>query len=71
MSGSIEIGSQYHFQMETHAALVWPIENGQFEVRCPSQFQSFLQIGVAKALDVPLNKINTEVRTCMSVRVGV
>lgn len=61
VTGSLEIGSQYHFAMETQSCLVWPIENGQFEVRSPSQFQSWVQMGVAKALDIPLNKVNTEV----------
>ena len=39
VSGALEVGSQYHFQMETQSCLIWPIENGQFEVRCPTQFQ--------------------------------
>ena len=35
----MNIGSQYHYTMETNAVLVKPIENGEINVYCGAQFK--------------------------------
>ena len=57
----MNIGSQYHYTMETNAVLVKPIENGEINVYCGAQFMVFIQDGIRKVTGMPNNKINVYV----------
>ena len=61
LSGALKVGSQYHFHLETQSCLVTPSEDGQYEIRCASQWQSMVQRGISRALNIPMNKINTKI----------
>lgn len=62
ITGEFEIGSQYHFHLETQTCLVRPIEEGQFEVNCSTQWIDKTQEIIAKALGIPLNLVDMKVR---------
>ena len=63
IEGEVDIGSQYHYFMETQSALVRPIENGEFDVFVSSQFPLFIQDGLARIMNAPFNKFNVHVST--------
>ena len=44
VEGSLNIGSQHHFYMETHSTLVRPAEEGQFEVVSSTQHMDGCQV---------------------------
>ena len=62
MSGEVEVGSQYHFYMETHTCLARPMEEGQMDLVSSTQHMDGVHFTVAKALNVDHNKINISVR---------
>ena len=62
VSGEFEVGSQYHFHMETQRCLVRPREEGEYDVLSAKQWIGQTQLVVAKALGIPMNKINMRVR---------
>eukprot|EP00095_Tigriopus_kingsejongensis_P005797 maker-scaffold88_size394946-snap-gene-2.26 protein:Tk05797 transcript:maker-scaffold88_size394946-snap-gene-2.26-mRNA-1 annotation:"hypothetical protein DAPPUDRAFT_313254" len=62
IAGKFEIGSQYHFHLETQTCAVRPIEEGQFEVYSSTQWISVTQSAIAKALGVSLNALDMKVR---------
>ena len=63
VTGELEIGSQYHFHMETQSCVVSPDEDGQYLVQSASQWQTIVQESVSHTLGVDLNKIDTKVKT--------
>jgi len=60
--GEIEIGSQYHFYMETQSVLVKPIENSEFDVFSSTQWMSFVQEALSTVMALPYSKFNIQVR---------
>ena len=61
VSGEFEIGSQYHFHMETQSCIVTPKEDGQFEVFSATQWMDNVQHTISGALGIPDNKIDVQV----------
>lgn len=62
-SGTTKIGGQEHFYLETNAALAIPhVEDGSMEVYCSTQNLMENQIYVARALGVPMSRVNMRVR---------
>ncbi len=62
VSGTFEVGAQYHFHMETQTCAVRPIENGQFDVYSSCQGTDAVQQTVAAALGLDNNKIDVTTR---------
>ena len=60
--GEIQMGSQYHFHMETQSVLIRPLENGEYDVYATSQNTKKLQRVFSEVLGIPANKINVVVR---------
>ncbi|KAI1340311.1 xanthine dehydrogenase [Xylariaceae sp. FL0016] len=61
--GTIKLGGQEHFYLETNAALAIPhTEDGSMEVYTSSQNLMENQIFVAAVLGVPMNRVNMRVR---------
>lgn len=65
LKGVFVLGGQEHFYMESQAAVVYPLENGQVEVHSSSQHPSETQRVVAEALGAPLHHV-----TCVVKRMG-
>lgn len=61
INGHFEVGSQYHFTMETQTCLCIPIEDGM-DVYSATQWMDLVQIAIAELIDVPNNVINMNVR---------
>lgn len=57
LSGTMEIGGQEHFYLESQAALAVPQEGEQMEVHSSTQHPSEVQHKVADALGVPLHQV--------------
>ena len=53
IQGEFEIGTQFHFYMETLVALCIPVEEGM-NVFCSTQYQDAVQNAIARCLN--LNK---------------
>ena len=62
LEGSIDIGGQEHFYLESQAAAVLPQEGGDMVVYSSSQHPTEIQHKVAHALHLPMNAVRTEVR---------
>lgn len=62
IEGEIELGSQYHFYMETLVALCIPKEDNQIQLYASTQWMDFTQNLVAAALGIQKNQIDMEVR---------
>jgi xanthine dehydrogenase large subunit len=62
LKGSIEIGGQEHFYLESQAALAIPGEDDDVTVHASSQHPTEIQHKVAEALGVPFNAVTVEVR---------
>lgn len=54
--GQIECGSQYHFTMETQAALVVPTEGHTYSVYSSTQWVGYVQAAVANVLGIPSSR---------------
>lgn len=61
ISGRFEIGSQYHFCLETQSCVCVPIEDGM-DVYSATQWMDAAQIAIAEAINLPNNAINMHVR---------
>ena len=59
--GEVEIGSQYHYYMETLTHVVRPIENGEFEVFPNTQWMHSISVFVANVLNIAAHKIDVKV----------
>lgn len=55
LKGELSIGSQYHLNMEAHAARVIPTEDG-CDVFCTTQWPTETQSTTAQVLAIPANK---------------
>lgn len=62
ISGSIQCGTQYHFQMETQIALCQPNDNGGMDVQASTQWIDGTSEIVAKVLDIPESSVTVEVK---------
>ncbi len=62
VSSAQKVGSQIHFYMETQSALVEPLEDRQLRVHASTQDPNSVQGGVARAIGLPLNKVDVRVR---------
>ncbi|RYH06857.1 xanthine dehydrogenase molybdopterin binding subunit [Tropicimonas sp. IMCC6043] len=62
VEGSIEIGGQEHFYLESQAALALPQDDGGMLVHSSSQHPSEIQHKVAEALGLPMHGVRVEVR---------
>lgn len=61
IKGSFDIGTQYHYHMETQSCVCIPIEDG-LDVYPSSQWMDMVQISISQALNIPENRINIQVR---------
>ncbi|XP_070000799.1 uncharacterized protein [Penaeus vannamei] len=61
LKGDLSMGTQYHLNMEAHAARVIPTEDG-CDVFSTSQWPSETQATTAHVLDIPANNINVSVK---------
>ena len=59
--GEVELGSQYHYYMETLTHIVRPIENGEFEVYPNSQWMHSISVFVAQVLNIQSHKVDVKV----------
>jgi xanthine dehydrogenase/oxidase len=59
VQGEFEMGSQYHFHMETQSCIVRPIENGEYEVIVSTQWVDGVTQVVASVLGIKNNRIHT------------
>src|SRR4051812_21975756 len=57
LAGSLEIGGQEHFYLESQAAIAVPGEHGQVTVHSSTQHPSEVQSLVAEIVGVPFNKV--------------
>lgn len=55
VTGTFDIGAQYHFTMETQSCICIPIEDGM-DVYSSTQWMDYVQIAIAKACNIPLKK---------------
>jgi xanthine dehydrogenase large subunit len=65
LEGSLEIGGQEHFYLESQVAIVIPGEKGQMTVHSSTQHPSEVQMMVAEVLGVPFNHV-----VCICKRMG-
>lgn len=63
LSGTFDLGSQYHFHMETQCCLVIPTEDG-LDMFPSSQWMDLSQVSAARMLGIPHNKVNVSIRRC-------
>lgn len=61
LNGNFEMGSQYHFTMETQRCICVPVEDGM-TVYSATQWIDLVQQAIAECLKVPENTLNLEVR---------
>ncbi|XP_063216774.1 uncharacterized protein LOC134527771 isoform X3 [Bacillus rossius redtenbacheri] len=61
VEGKFDMGSQYHYHMETQTCCVVPTENG-LEVYPSTQWHSLCQVAIAQILDIEENSISVRVR---------
>lgn len=57
IQGTLHIGGQEHFYLETQISSVMPTEDGGMIVYCSTQNPTEVQKLVAEVLDVPMNKV--------------
>ncbi len=62
LTGSIDIGGQEHFYLESQAAAALPQEDADMVVYSSSQHPTEIQHKVAHALHLPMHAVRTEVR---------
>lgn len=55
IKGGFDIGTQYHFTMETQQCVCVPTEDGM-DVYPSSQWMDLTQVGIARALAIPENR---------------
>uniref|UniRef100_A0A1B6E3D0 FAD-binding PCMH-type domain-containing protein n=1 Tax=Clastoptera arizonana TaxID=38151 RepID=A0A1B6E3D0_9HEMI len=59
--GKFDLKGQYHFTMETLSCLCVPIEDG-IDVFATTQWIAFAQHAVSTVLNIPINRVNMQVR---------
>ncbi|CAL8082604.1 unnamed protein product [Orchesella dallaii] len=59
--GEFQLGSQYHFTMETHITICVPKEDGM-TVHSSTQWMDLVQSAVASTLAIPANEIDMSIR---------
>lgn len=57
VTGTFDIGSQYHYTMETQTTVCLPAEDG-IDVYSSTQYVDFTQVSVARTLNIPNNSVN-------------
>ncbi|GMT22071.1 hypothetical protein PFISCL1PPCAC_13368 [Pristionchus fissidentatus] len=62
VEGTIRMGGQEHFYLETHQCVVIPHEEDELEIISSTQSVNEVQIEVGKCLGIPRNKIKVSVR---------
>jgi xanthine dehydrogenase large subunit len=62
IQGTLHIGGQEHFYLETQISSVMPTEDGGMIVYCSTQNPTEVQKLVAEVLDVPMNKVVVDMR---------
>ncbi|CAB3405985.1 unnamed protein product [Caenorhabditis bovis] len=62
IEGSIDIGGQEHFYLETQQCIVIPHEDDELEIIASNQCVNDIQIEVAKVLGMPMHKIFVKVK---------
>jgi len=62
IEGTIEMGGQEHFYLESQAAVAFPQENGDMLVHSSTQHPTEIQHKVAEALGVPMHGVRVEIR---------
>ncbi|XP_077466673.1 aldehyde oxidase 6 [Stigmatopora argus] len=61
--GTIRIGGQEHFYMETQSMLVVPVgEQTEFKIYVSSQWPTAVQMAVAETLAIPANRVSCHVK---------
>jgi xanthine dehydrogenase large subunit len=65
LEGTLDIGGQEHFYLESQVAIVVPGERGQMTVHSSTQHPSEVQMMVAEVLGVPFNHV-----VCICKRMG-
>jgi xanthine dehydrogenase large subunit len=65
IEGSLTVGGQEHFYLESQAAIAYPGEHGAMTVHSSTQHPTEVQSLVAEALGVPFNHV-----TCIAKRMG-
>ncbi|XP_064388596.1 xanthine dehydrogenase/oxidase-like [Halichondria panicea] len=61
ITGKVELGSQYHYHMETHTAVVIPDEGG-FKVQSATQWVDRVQAAVAMVMNIPASSVDVSVK---------
>ena len=61
IEGELELGSQYHFYMETLSSICIPKEDNQIQLYASTQWIDFTQNLVASALGIGVNQIDMQV----------
>jgi xanthine dehydrogenase molybdopterin-binding subunit B len=59
IKGSFDIGSQYHYTMETHSCVCVPVEDGM-DVYPASQWMDLVQRAICQVLNVPENRCSVK-----------
>lgn len=62
LAGTLRIGGQEHFYLETQVSSVLPAEDGGMLVYCSTQNPSEVQKLVAEVLGVPMNRVTVDMR---------
>ncbi|MFC3606242.1 xanthine dehydrogenase molybdopterin binding subunit [Stutzerimonas tarimensis] len=62
LKGSLEVGGQEHFYLETQVSAVLPTEDGGMIVYCSTQNPTEIQKLVGEVLGVPMNRIVVDMR---------
>lgn len=62
LQGSLRIGGQEHFYLETQASTVMPVEDGGMLVHCSTQNPTEVQKLVADVLGISMNKVVIDTR---------
>ncbi|GLV36466.1 Aldehyde oxidase 2 [Carabus blaptoides fortunei] len=62
LKGKFEVNAQYHFTMETQSCICVPTDDGGFDLLSATQWMDNVQLAAAKALNIPMNKINVTVK---------
>src|SRR5688572_22794017 len=65
IEGSLTVGGQEHFYLESQAALAYPGEHGAMTIHSSTQHPTEVQTLVAEVLGVPFNHV-----TCIAKRMG-
>uniref|UniRef100_A0A1L8DXU8 Indole-3-acetaldehyde oxidase n=2 Tax=Nyssomyia neivai TaxID=330878 RepID=A0A1L8DXU8_9DIPT len=61
ITGHFEIGSQFHFSMETQTTVAVPNEDC-LDIYCSTQWMDLVQMAIAEMLNIPESSINLQVR---------